>query len=89
MKYLFVLLKYTFLNYFRCYIDDTYRQKLVKPVTDDGRKKTLQNLLEEMFPGKNDIQVKIHGINPPMDTPLQWLSEHLSYPDNFLHLCIA
>lgn len=75
-------------NCFRCYIDDGYRQKLVKPITEDGQKKTLQNLLEEMFPDKTDIQVKIHGINPPMDTPLQWLSEHLSYPDNFLHLCI-
>lgn len=22
------------------------------------------------------------------ETPLQWLSEHLSYPDNFLHICL-
>lgn len=28
-----------------------------------------------------------HGIEIPFDTPLQWLSEHLSYPDNFLHIC--
>lgn len=28
-----------------------------------------------------------HGIEIPLDTPLQWLSEHLSYPDNFLHIC--
>lgn len=28
-----------------------------------------------------------HGIEIPYDTPLQWLSEHLSYPDNFLHIC--
>jgi len=29
-----------------------------------------------------------HGIEPPWETPLQWMSEHLSYPDNFLHLCV-
>ncbi|XP_050294009.1 autophagy protein 5 [Anthonomus grandis grandis] len=74
---------------FRCYIDDGYRQKLVKPVTDDGRKKTLRDLLTELFPDKSDVTVKIHGMIPPMDTPLQWMSEHLSYPDNFLHLCIV
>lgn len=28
-----------------------------------------------------------HGIEIPLDAPLQWLSEHLSYPDNFLHIC--
>jgi len=28
-----------------------------------------------------------HGIEVPFDAPLQWLSEHLSYPDNFLHIC--
>lgn len=28
-----------------------------------------------------------HGIEIPFDTPLQWLSEHFSYPDNFLHIC--
>lgn len=25
---------------------------------------------------------------PEPETPLQWLSEHLSYPDNFLHICL-
>lgn len=28
-----------------------------------------------------------HGIEIPFDTPLQWLTEHFSYPDNFLHIC--
>ncbi|VEN52452.1 unnamed protein product [Callosobruchus maculatus] len=74
---------------FRCYIDDGYRQKLVKPVTEDNHKKTLQDLLEEIFPGNKNIKVKTHGMIPPMETPLQWLSEHLSYPDNFLHLCVV
>lgn len=35
------------------------------------------------------VAVYTHGININTDTPLQWLSEHLSYPDNFLHMCIT
>ena len=31
----------------------------------------------------------IHGIELPVDSPLQWLSEHFSYPDNFIHVCIV
>lgn len=27
-----------------------------------------------------------HGIEVEKETPLQWLSEHMSYPDNFLHV---
>lgn len=30
---------------------------------------------------------KSHGVEIPFDTPLQWLSENFSYPDNFLHIC--
>lgn len=30
--------------------------------------------------------VRTHGVELHKDTPLQWLSEHLSYPDNFLHI---
>lgn len=33
-------------------------------------------------------QVVIQGIQPPLNTPLQWLSEHVSYPDNFLHIAL-
>jgi len=35
------------------------------------------------------VQVTTHGVVLPMETPLQWLSQHLSYPDNFLHLCVG
>lgn len=35
---------------FRCYQgDDSYIQKLVRPVTEEGQKKILQNLIEEVF----------------------------------------
>nr|XP_022904887.1 autophagy protein 5 [Onthophagus taurus] len=74
---------------FKFYIDDGYRQKLVKPTTEDGQRRTLQDLLEEVFPNKKDLRVRTHGVLPPLSTPLQWMSEHLSYPDNFLHLCLA
>lgn len=91
---------------FRCYIEDGYRQKLIKPVTDEGKRKTLKDFLEELFPDNSNgwkeryrcdrffhafqisVRVKTHGMIPPLDTPLQWMSEHLSYPDNFLHLCV-
>ncbi|KAH1012804.1 hypothetical protein HUJ05_011893 [Dendroctonus ponderosae] len=74
---------------FRCYLEDSYKQKLVKPVAEDGSRKTLQHLLKEVFPDKPNVTVKIHGLIVPLDTPLQWMSEHLSYPDNFLHLCVV
>lgn len=41
---------------FRCYVDDGYKQKLIKPVADDGRRKTLQDLLNELFPGRSNGQ---------------------------------
>ena len=31
----------------------------------------------------------LHGIEVPLSVPLQWLSENMSYPDNFLHICIV
>lgn len=36
---------------FRCYTsEDKYIQKLVKPVTEEGQRKTLKHLLNEVFP---------------------------------------
>jgi len=72
---------------FRCYYNEGYIQRLVKPVTDDGNVKTLDDLLSELFPDKQ-VYVRTHGIVLPSDIPLQWMSEHLSYPDNFLHLIV-
>lgn len=35
---------------FRCYQgDDRYIQKLVRPITEEGQKKLLQNLIDEVF----------------------------------------
>ena len=41
---------------FRFYQDDGYRQKLVRPVTEDGRRKTLHDLLAEMYPNRIDCK---------------------------------
>lgn len=51
---------------------------------------TLRDLLEEMLPDKTccEVNAVTQGIKPDLDTPLQWMSEHLSYPDNFLHIVI-
>ncbi|CAB0044726.1 unnamed protein product [Trichogramma brassicae] len=74
---------------FRCYIsEDKYIQRLVKPLLEDGHRKTLKHLLNEVFPNEETASVRTHGIIPSLDAPLQWLSEHLSYPDNFLHLIL-
>lgn len=34
-------------------------------------------------------KVLTHGISVPYDTPVQWMSEHMSYLDNFLHLVLV
>ncbi|CAH2252417.1 autophagy 5 isoform X1 [Pelobates cultripes] len=72
-----------------------YVQKLFRPVASDGKPHTLGDIVKEVCPeahptedGEKKYQVVIHGIEPLMETPLQWLSEHLSYPDNFLHISI-
>lgn len=51
---------------------------------------TLGDLLKDMLPERNvsEVNVITQGITPELDTPLQWMSEHLSYPDNFLHIVV-
>lgn len=44
---------------FRCYMDDGYKQKLIKPVTEDGRRKTLQEFLQELFPDNDNGKILI------------------------------
>ncbi|XP_034234950.1 autophagy protein 5 [Thrips palmi] len=76
---------------FRLYQGDKpFSQRLVKPINEEGQKKTLFHFLQEIY-AEDACKVKVttHGVEPPPDTPLQWMSEHLSYPDNFLHLCVA
>ncbi|KAK1171154.1 autophagy protein 5 isoform X1, partial [Acipenser oxyrinchus oxyrinchus] len=60
--------------------DRPFIQKLFRPVTAEGQTHTLGDLLKEMFPtavtsddGEKKYQVVIHGIEPMLETPLQWL----------------
>nr|SVE84446.1 EOG090X0BB3 [Daphnia pulex] len=79
---------------FRLYVPQLtskpFVQYLIKPVENE-KKLVVEDLLQRAnlnFESKGPFQVVIHGIDIPLETPLQWISEHLSYPDNFLHLCI-
>jgi autophagy-related protein 5 len=69
-------------------------QKLFKPSEDGGENLTLRHLLDVAVPDmaeKGELvnyQVVIQGIQPVLETPVVWMSEHMSYPDNFLHICL-
>ncbi|CAH1799923.1 unnamed protein product [Owenia fusiformis] len=73
--------------------DKVYLQKLVKPMKDTGQHMTLHDLLIQLDIASHDEEAKqrvlVQGITPPMETTLLWLSEHFSYPDNFLHICLV
>ena len=75
----------------------SFVQMLVKPTTDAGQPTLFRHAILTFLPslnseglseGKCGFRFITHGIEPPLDTPIQWLSEHLSYPDNFLHISI-
>ncbi|KAL8566977.1 hypothetical protein ACOMHN_059777 [Nucella lapillus] len=74
--------------------DSLPTQKLFKPKDDDGEPYTLEHLLKFAltdYDWPEELQFKrvvVQGIEPSLSTPLLWLSEHLSYPDNFLHICV-
>lgn len=63
-----------------------------------GEQGTLSDLLREFVPevfsssgGVVDTEwrVVIQGVEPPLETPVHWLSEHMSHPDNFLYIVIV
>lgn len=70
-------------------------QTLFRPTSVTGEQHTLKDLLCQTVPELDNwngvdrkFTVLIHGIQPSLDAPIHWLSEHLSYPDNFLHICL-
>lgn len=79
---------------FRIYqMDKPNIQKIFKPFNAEGQEQKLGDLLQECVPHlwHQDIFTKravTHGINMTLDTPILWLSQNFSYPDNFLHICI-
>lgn len=72
----------------------TMIQRLIKPIGENGEIRTFGEVLNELFPEdfteEKTFKFKtiIHGLQPPLETPIHWLSEHLSYPDNFLHFTL-
>eukprot|EP01135_Chromosphaera_perkinsii_P009532 Nk52_evm1s1791 gene=Nk52_evmTU1s1791 len=44
--------------------------------------------MEQQKQPRLKARVVIHGISPSLETPMIWLSENMSHPDNFLHICI-
>ncbi|XP_059165801.1 autophagy protein 5-like [Physella acuta] len=81
---------------FRIYqVDKIPIQKLFKPVDDNGEFLTLNSLLKSALPDLvesgeiSNYRVITQGIEPPLETPVSWMSEHLSYPDNFLHMILV
>ena len=91
-------------NGFRCIPYRIHRpdlpvvQTTFRPFSDIGHPHLLRDLLRHTLSDLIDMgnetetlakyRVVIHGIETSLDAPVQWLSEHLSHPDNFLHVCI-
>ncbi|KAI9492838.1 autophagy protein Apg5-domain-containing protein [Zychaea mexicana] len=60
--------------------------------TDEGNPKMLGDvlgaILPDLFPSSLAIPMT-HGIQLPLDTPIGWASQNLSFADNFLHVVIC
>lgn len=71
---------------FRLYTDGQRTpplQRAVRPASQS----TLAELLRAC--SADGASVVTHGVRLPADASLQWLSEHMSYADNFLHLVLV
>ena len=78
--------------------DGSMVQRLFKAVSNTGELHTFGQFLESCFAHILDdsglvlsdkYKVTIQGVTPPLEAPMQWVSEHLSYPDNFLHVVVS
>lgn len=80
----------------RLYHEDCIYYKLIVPTksSDFGSLMTLRDYLEMMtnlFLAHRNLGqfiTVIQGIEPSLETPLQWLSKHMSGADNFLHVIL-
>ncbi|CAO3652331.1 unnamed protein product [Mucor hiemalis] len=62
-------------------------EKDVSPST----REILQKMVPELFSTEEmlaSISVVIHGVEIPLDTPINWAYENLSFADNFLHIAV-
>lgn len=74
----------------RVYEKEEVYQELVAPTNSEGTMLTLGEMLQKFSKLEESptFTAISHGIRLPLDVPLQWLSEHMSYADNFLHVAI-
>ncbi|EGD81149.1 hypothetical protein PTSG_11188 [Salpingoeca rosetta] len=57
--------------------------------TEDKDKKVVMTAGEDNDGGeKQQVSVIVQGVEPPLDTPLQWLAAHMSHADNFCHVIV-
>lgn len=75
----------------RVYLNDGVYQELVSPTNSEGNLRNLGEILQKFLKSEETptfIAIS-HGVHLPLDVPLQWLSTHMSYADNFLHIAIC
>eukprot|EP01102_Stenamoeba_stenopodia_P013786 TRINITY_DN4518_c0_g1_i1.p1 TRINITY_DN4518_c0_g1~~TRINITY_DN4518_c0_g1_i1.p1 ORF type:complete len:303 (-),score=85.96 TRINITY_DN4518_c0_g1_i1:61-900(-) len=85
-----------------CRPSEPWLQEPITPLDENGQERTLGNVLQQLLPLQFHVNTNsegvisyttnarwlIHGISPPLETPILWLSQHLSHPDNFLYISI-
>ncbi|KAG0289594.1 autophagy protein 5 [Linnemannia gamsii] len=74
-------------------------QDLVSPLDEDGRPRTLRQILHSAVPDLFPLDVNsgltttarvlIHGVKPSLETDVCWAAQSMAYPDNFLHLVVV
>jgi len=70
-------------------------QDLIQPADEQGIPRTLGSVLTQLLPSlfpttePSTTNVIIQGISPSLDTPITWLSENCSHPDNFLYIIVS
>lgn len=79
----------TLLDLIQVSFSDRINDLIIKRSKDDAQSKETETRLAGDIIDIDDFRYRFltHGIDIPLDAPLQWLSENMSYPDNFLHIC--
>eukprot|EP01117_Protostelium_nocturnum_P012356 TRINITY_DN4553_c0_g2_i1.p1 TRINITY_DN4553_c0_g2~~TRINITY_DN4553_c0_g2_i1.p1 ORF type:complete len:271 (+),score=64.79 TRINITY_DN4553_c0_g2_i1:116-928(+) len=63
----------------------SYTQEIIFPLRDNNKPKQLEDIFSEIG-SENPSSVIISGVQPPLDSPLLWVSENLCHPDHFLYI---
>ena len=57
--------------------------------SESGELLLLKDILTS-FPDYNETkQAVVHGVVPPLDTPVSWLAYHCAHADNFLYIVLV